>query len=87
MRRGPAEEHVDDDHRDQDGDDVEHEREQQVLGHQRDRDRRGRQDFRHEQQKDNQGEQDADGQCHLVIIWVGTWKEWNLKATQKTESW
>jgi len=49
---------VDYDHRDQDRHDVHDEREQKVLGNERNADRRRRQDLRHEEQKDDKRKKD-----------------------------
>jgi len=56
---------VDDDDGDENGDDVHDEREEQVLGDQRDLDRRRREDLGHEQQEDDQRQQDGNTHRHL----------------------
>ena len=57
---------VDDDHGDEDRDDVHDEREQQVLGDQRDLHRGRRQDLRHQQQEHDQRQQDRYAHGHLL---------------------
>ncbi len=53
MRCGTAKVDVNDDYGNENGDDVEDEGEQQVLGHQRDRRRGRRKNFGNEQQEDD----------------------------------
>jgi len=58
---------VDDDDGDDDRDDVHDEREQQVLGDQRDADGRRRQDLGDEQQEHDQRQQDRDAHGHPIL--------------------
>jgi len=57
---------VDDDDGDDDGDDVHDEGEEEVLGYQRNGDRRRRKDLRDEQQEDDQSQQDRYAHRHLL---------------------
>jgi len=57
---------ADDHHRADDRDDVHDEREEQVLGDQRNRHRRRRQDLGDEQQEDDEGQQDRDAHGGLL---------------------
>ena len=66
VRARRAEVPVDDDDRDEDGEDVHDEREEEVLGDQRDADRRRRQDLGDEQEEDDERQQDADAHRHLL---------------------
>ena len=65
MGSGSPEVPVDDDDGDQDGDGVHDEGEEQVLGDERQHERRWRQDLWYEQQEDDEWEQNADAQRHL----------------------
>ena len=66
MRARRAKVPVDDDDRDEDGDDVHDEREEEVLGDERYRDGRRRKDLRDEEQEDDEREEDADAHRHLL---------------------
>jgi len=57
---------VDDDHRDEDRDDVHDEREEQVLGDERNLDGGRRQDLGDEQQEDDESEQNRDAHGHFL---------------------
>ena len=52
----------------QNGDNVHHERKYEILGNERYDHGGGRQNFGHEKQKHNQGEQDRDTQGHLLAL-------------------
>ena len=59
---------IDNDDRVQDGHNVHHERENQILGYERYDHGRGRQNLGHEKQKHNQGEQNRNTQGHLFAL-------------------
>lgn len=65
MSSRSSEVHIDDDNSDKDGDNVQDEREQQILGHQRDCGRCWGKDLGDEQQEDDDGEKYGDRQGDL----------------------